>query len=390
VDVGLAYLEIALRLRRLVPDWVDSYVGPPDLSDAVDRDPPPAAGELGEKVEELRQRVQEEEALVDRRAWLLAQLQGIATALRWLSDPSVDYSRRFALSHGARLEAAPETRFEAAHALLDGALPGPGDLSTRFQAWEKTQLVTRDRLHEGLELLGREMRRRCHQMFELPEDERVTWEVVAGARWLGHAEYLGERHTRIQINADIPISSLRLLELVCHEAYPGHHTDHVCKDVSLIHGAGRAELSVFVYPSPQALLSEGLASYAVEALLGEEADEAAARCLAPAGIAYDTETGRVVRQADELLLPVRSNIALMLDGGMTSGAAREYARAWMLEDAKHIEQAIDHLEAGSWLPYESCYPVGLELCRSYASAGGQFADLLHRQLTPADLAADLG
>jgi hypothetical protein len=142
-----------------------------------------------------------------------------------------------------------------------------------------------------------------------------------------------------------------------------------------------------VYPSPQALLSEGLASYAVEALLGEEADEVAAECLGPVGIAHDSETARVVRRAEELLLPVRSNIAEMLFGGVTSNEAREYARAWLLDDAEQVNQAMDDLEARSWFPYESCYPVGLELCRSYATAGGKFHDLLHRQLTPTDLAS---
>jgi hypothetical protein len=388
VELGLAYLEIALRLRRLVPDWVDSYVGPPDLADAVGRGRAVAADELRGEVDALRERILYEEEVADRRAWLTAQLRAISTALLWLSGTGFDYSQLFAVCHGAHTEAAPDTQFQEAHALLDGALPGGGDVSARFQAWQETQLVPRDRLQQGLELLGKAMGRLCHEAFDLPDDEKVTWEVVAGAPWLGHAEYLGERHTLIRINADIPISSLRLLELVCHEAYPGHHAEHVCKDVSQIIGAGRAELGAYVYPSPQALLSEGLASYAVEALLGEEADEVAAECLGPVGIAHDSETACVVRRAEELLLPVRSNIAQMLYAGVRSDEAREYARAWLLDDAEQVNQAMDDLEARSWFPYESCYPVGLELCRSYATAGGKFHDLLHRQLTPADLASE--
>jgi hypothetical protein len=59
---------------------------------------------------------------------------------------------------------------------------------------------------------------------------------------------------------------------------------------------------------------------------------------------------------------------------------------WMLDEAEHIEQEVRNLEERSWLPYESCYPVGLELCRRYtAGRPDGFNDLLHQQLTPANL-----
>ena len=251
----------------------------------------------------------------------------------------------------------------------------------------ETQLVAPERLQAGLELLAAEMRRRCRERYALPEDEHVIWNLVSGGSWAGTADYLGQRATRVRINVDLPISSPRLLELVCHEAYPGHHTESVCKDASLIRPAGRDEFSVFVYPSPQAVMSEGLASHAIEALLGPDAERVAADCLQQAGIAYDHETAVAVREAETLLLSVRSNVALLLDRGTPSPIAREYARAWLLDDTGQIDKAITNLEARTWRPYESCYPVGLTLCRHYAATDQQrFCDLLHMQLTPRDIA----
>ncbi len=115
---------------------------------------------------------------------------------------------------------------------------------------------------------------------------------------------IGERYS---------ISSSLLLELATHEAYPGHHTEHACKDAELAVDRGYAELGVYVYPTPQSLLSEGIACYASEALLGDEAEEVAARWLRPLGIPFDVETSRAVREAALLLLAVRPNIAIMLD-----------------------------------------------------------------------------
>ena len=221
----------------------------------------------------------------------------------------------------------------------------------------------------------------ARELCDLPDGEQVTWELVSGEPWAGNATCPGQRQTLIEINADRPVSSSRLLELVCHEAYPGHHTEDVCKDAGVIQPAGREELSVYVYPTPQALISEGLASWASDALLGDDAEQLAADCLRPAGIPYDPETASVVRQAEVLLLSVSSNIALMLDGGATSLEANDYARAWLLDDLEQIAEAIKQLEGRSWRAYESCYPVGLALCRRYVGTDrGRFRNLLHRQL----------
>lgn len=387
MGLGTDYLELVLRLRKLVPAWVESYVGPPELADAVDAGEAVSVGELQDHVQALTERVRDEEQEPDRKAWLLAQLEGISAALRWLSGEPLRYAELFKRCHGASVGPVPDRQFDQAHALLDCALPGRGSVGARYRDWRGTQLVPRERLKEGLTLLAREMRRRCGGMFDLPADEDVIWDLVTGEPWAGQADYLGQGRTRIKINTDFPISSARLLELVCHEAYPGHHTESVCKDASLIQAAGREELSVYVYPTPQGLVSEGLACYALHALLGGEAEQVAADCLRSAGIPYDHETAAAVREAETLLLPVPSNVLLMLDAGSSSARAREYARAWLLDDADQIDQSITSLEARSWRPYESCYPVGRALCSQYVAAHpGGFHDLLHRQLTATDLA----
>jgi hypothetical protein len=386
VPLGTDYLRIVLRLRKLIPGWVESYAGPPELEEAVAAEKAVSVKGLRESVLELAGRVRDEESEPDRSRWLLAQLGAISTALGWLGGERLEYATLFECCHGGLVELVPDRQFAKAHALLDRALPGHGDVAVRYRAWRETQLVPRERLLAGLEVLGGEMRRRSRDTFYLPDQERVTWELVSGKPWAGNADYLGHRQTLIRINVDLPISSPRLLELVCHEAYPGHHTENVCKDASLIQPAGRQELLVYVYPSPQALISEGLASYALEALLGNHAEQLAADCLRAADIPYDYETAAVVREAEVLLLPVRSNIALMLDGETTSPQAHDYAQTWLLDDAKQIDEAITHLEARSWRPYESCYPVGLALCRQHvATHRTRFTALLHQQLTPADL-----
>jgi hypothetical protein len=95
----------------------------------------------------------------------------------------------------------------------------------------------------------------------------------------------------------------------------------------------------------------------------------------------------VVLAAMEELLPIRANIAILLDEDDASVEdARAYARQWMLESDAHVDRAVDALVKRPWRPYESCYPEGLKLCRAFAAREHDgFRRLLAEPLTPADL-----
>jgi hypothetical protein len=388
VDVGKRYLQLVLRLRRLVPELVESYVGPAELAAAVDAEPAPTVDVLREEAEELIARVGEAESDDhDRRGWLQAQLSAISTALAWLAGERFTYRELVERCHDAKVELAPDEKFEEAHRMLARALPGRGEVRERYQRWNQEQRIPREKVLPGLRALADELRCRTSDAFGLPAGEEVTFELVSGRHFAGNADYQGSLRTRIAINEDLPITGAVLLELVSHEAYPGHHTEHACKDARLADERGYAELGVYVYPTPQSLISEGIACHALEALLASAAEEVAARCLQPLGIPFDVETARAVREAGQLLLGVRPNIAIMLDEGeVPAEAIYAYARRWMLEDDRLVARSLESLKARAWRPYESCYPAGLDLCRRYTGGdAGRFRELLHRQLTPAQL-----
>lgn len=386
VDLGSRYLELVLRFRKLAPSLVEDFTGPGCVARAIDAERPRSPSELFELAQELRRLVREQEMDSDRRQWLSAQLAAISTALAWLGGKRFTYRELAARCHGVNAGPVPEDQFELAHGKLDRVLPGHGGVRERYQAWAATQLVPGGLLLAGMRALAGELRRRSDEMFDLPADEEVVFELVSDEPWAGSANYKGGLRTRIAINQDLPIGSFRLLELVSHEAYPGHHTEAACKDADLIIGRGHTELAVYVYPSPQALLSEGIACHALEVLLGEEAEEVAARCLRPLGISYDAEIAATIREAEQLLLGVRPNIAIMLDEEYVSREqARAYARRWMLQDDEQVDRAVASLEGRVWRPLESCYPAGLEFCRRFTSGDpARFRRLLHEQMTPAE------
>ena len=387
-EVETRYLELALRLRRLEPDLVECYTGPDSLADAVESEPPPTARALHQSAVALRGAVDEAVAEPGRRAWLAAQLDGLETALGHLGGERVPYRTLVRRCHGVDPKLVSDERFAAAHDLLADALPGAGDVRRRAQEWTDTQLVAPDLLLAGLTALADELQRRTRELIGLPPSERVTFELVHDRPWWGNADYLGDLHTRIRINADRRTASFRLLELVAHEAYPGHHTEHVCKDTDLIGRLGRIELGVYLYTTPQVVVAEGIAELGLEVLLGADADAVGAQCLRPLGIGYDVGTAAVVRRAEEMLLPLRANVAMLLDDGRSADEMRSYARRWMLEDDEFVDGFVESMISDRWPAYESCYAESLPLCRRFVGGDlDRFGRLLREQLTPGDLDA---
>ena len=102
MGLGTDYLEIVLRLRRLVPGWVEGYVRPSQLVDAVDAGEDVSVEHLRESVQGLAERVRGEETEPDRRRWLLARLRAIETALRWHGGERLGYAALFERCPGAR------------------------------------------------------------------------------------------------------------------------------------------------------------------------------------------------------------------------------------------------------------------------------------------------
>ena len=79
---------------------------------------------------------------------------------------------------------------------------------------------------------------RLKSVVDLPEGERSTLEPVSDEPWWAFNYYLGDLHSRVVLNTDVPTTGLDLIHLVTHEVYPGHHTEHALKEQHLVGGRG--------------------------------------------------------------------------------------------------------------------------------------------------------
>jgi hypothetical protein len=385
---GEQYLELALRFGRLQPDLIDSYCGPAELRAQVETEPPSSYERLAEEAAGLNAEIAAGEPDDARRGWLTAQLTGLETACRCFAGDEIPYAEQVRRCHQVEARLVPEEEFAAAHARLDDALPGDGPLNERFNTWRESQHVPRELIGPGLKTLAAELRERTAALVELPDGDHVDFVLVTDKPWQGFCDYLGDLRTRISINVDLPIPSADLFELVTHEVYPGHHTEHVCKE-PLIAEQGRSELAVFLFPTPHSVVAEGIATTAHEALFGEDADRFGAEILRPLGIPYDAETAAAVRATEDTLKSVGPNLVqLLAESRISRDEARPYARRWLLGPDKLVDKALEFYLDGPWPPYGISYAAGMALARGFfAGDAARFRRLLSEQLTPDDLAA---
>jgi hypothetical protein len=385
VDVVERYLLLGLRLGRHIDGFVDAYYGPPALREQADAEEPVAPFQLADEAAALAAALAFDDE--HRNTFLRAQLAGCETTARRLAGEPIGWAEEVARCYGVRPEPTPEETFAAGHEQLDAALAGKGDLGERYRRWLESQTVPPSALHAAVERFESEVRDRTAVLFGLPDGESVIFETVENEPWSGFNYYLGERRSRVVINTDLPIYTYALPEIVAHEMYPGHHTEHVWKEVLLVEERGYLEETAMLTGTPQSVVSEGIATMSLDVVLGDEIDEVSARIYRDVDVVYDAAGARAVRAFRDSLRGLTVNAAHLLnEEGKSADEVRKYVARWSLDPEERAAKSIEFLTHPTWRGYVSSYSSGYERCRAFVGDDpSRFRLLLTTQLTTSDL-----
>ena len=371
------YLLLGLRLGKHVDGLVDAYYGPEDLKEVVDEEPPVHAAELADDAVRLR------DSLPD--GWLRDQVHGCATYARVLAGEQISYSDEVEGCYGVRPELTPESVYEQAHAELDELLPGDGSLLERRNAWRERHLCAGHAAIPVLADLVALLRTPTETRVELPGGERVDLDPVTDEPWWAFNYYQGGFHSRVVLNTDVPTTGLDLLHLAAHEVYPGHHTEHAVKEQLL-----GVEERIQLVPTPQAVLSEGIAETGLEIVLDEASREEAHAIIRRHGLELvDPALSERIATAVEGLGTVSLNAALRIhEEGMAVDDAAEYIARWSLRPLAEARHSVDFVTDPTWRAYTITYTAGRDLCRAYAAGDpARFRTLLTEPVRIGDLLA---
>jgi hypothetical protein len=224
--------------------------------------------------------------------------------------------------------------------------------------------------------------------------------MVTNQPWSGYNWFLGNGKSRVEINTDLPIRASGLLDLIAHEAWPGHHTEHSLKEQQLYYGRGWGEYAIQLINTPECVISEGIATLA-ESFIFEEGEGARwmAEAVYPmAGLPIDPEREAGVSRASAALRAVGGNAALLLhDRGATEDEVVAYFMQYGLDDEKRARHRLSFIADPLWRAYIFCYHAGRDLLGAWLDQSVDAADrterirrLMLEPVTPGMIAERLG
>ena len=376
------YLLLGLRLGKHVDGLVDAYYGPLELKEQVDAEQTTPAALLAAEADVLLTAVPD--------GWLADQVRGCATYAHVLAGDDVSYSDEVEGCYGVRPARTSEDVYRAVHDELDELLPGDGTLYERRQAWRRRHLVDGDLAVPVLQELLPVLRERTSAVVELPAGEEPMLEPVTDEPWWAFNYYLGDLRSRVVLNVDVPTTGLDLVHLAGHEVYPGHHTEHAVKEQLLIRDQGKIEEGIQLVPTPQAVLSEGIAETGADLILDDAGKEAAYAILRRHGVELDDPAlAERISRVSESLRTVGLNAALMIhEDGVSVEEAEAYVERWSLLSPDQAKHSVGFVVDPTWRAYVITYSAGRDLCRAYVDGDpARFRTLLTEHVRIGDLVA---
>ncbi len=365
------YVKLVLALGVHDSGYVDAYHGPAEWKTAV------AAEKL--PLDEIRKRERAaraalaririagaEEMLRLRHAFLDQQLASMEVRLDLLDGRQVPFDTESRLLYGAVAPQVSDAEIDVIASELEHALPGAGSLSARLSAFRQEYVVSVERLPAVMKAAIAEARRRTREHIALPDSEGFTFELVSGNPWSAYNWFKGDFQSLIQVETTKPVYISRILDLACHEGYPGHHVANLLLEDRLQRGRGWIEFSVYPLYSPLSLIAEGSGNYAIDVVF-PPADKAKfeREVLYPlAGIdpSKADALDRITRALKKSRRAENEISRRLIDGKITTAQAQ----ALLIKLGKAPVEAIASVRfTQHYRSYVVNYSVGEDLVRAY-------------------------
>jgi len=392
--IAQAHIRLALAIGQHIPGYIDAYYGPAEWQQQAQADGARPIAELVREATALAAAIAENAEMdPQRRDFITGEVRAMQTSLRILGGEKLTLAEETKAIYDITPKWIDEAVFEEAHRALDELLP-PGDsLAERRRIRKEAAKVPVERDSPLLDEIVAELRRRTCARFPLPPDESFELQIVDDKPWSAYNWYLGDFRSRIDINIDSPITITRLVGLMAHEGYPGHHTELATKESRLVREKNWVEHSVAVLNSPACVVAEGIATRALSTLMSDEelaawnTDELYPR----AGLDHlDARREQAIANAGQKLMSVPGNAAFLLfEQNVDEEKIIAYIQRYGLGSEKDARGVINFLKYAR--SYVFTYSYGGELLDALFAAQNDrdhwFTRLLTEPVTPGQIRA---
>jgi hypothetical protein len=391
---------LAFRLHRIVQTsydspFVEAYYGPPAWRQQAEAEPPQKPAELARQAVALAEALPTQGFAPNRARYLGKHVTAMEKLCRKIGGERLSLAQQARDCLDVQPTWTPEAQFEEAHRLYAAILPGSGDLGERREDYRGVLAFPKEDSARLVDLIARafaEARQRTYALLDLPAEETIEVQLAPEQGHEGAARYQGSYRTRIEMNLAASGGQLpRLFDhKVCHEGYPGHHTEYALKEQHLVRERGYSEQTIILTLCPQCVMTEGIAMLAHELIFapGEAEEWLVERVYRP--LKQDVEAAALLglRQASELLNPIWDNAALLLDEGQPEPDVATYLASYMLVTEERAMGMIAALRHPLWGIYNLTYAGGKKLLRPWLQGPDRqatFRRFLTEQLLPSQL-----
>lgn len=389
---GKEYLLLALRMGKLIEGFVDAYYGPPELSDLVDNEKPFSPNTLLESCKNLQNQLDEQNFIEDRIKFLRKTLGAIETSLSVILGKEIPFLEKIFKIYDIKPELFDDSEFYKLHAELDSIFKGSGALSDRLNDFRVKHKLSINNLENIFKKVNKKIREKTYEAFPdlFPNEEEISIDFVNDKPWGAYNWYQGKFKSRIDINIDIPLDCIRVLRLLTHEAYPGHHTEHVLKEQKLYIEQKRFENSILLILAPESVISEGIGNTAADVLFSDYEKGSFILnelCHEPSNLDLDLIISYYRSQGK--MLKIFNNIAIHAhEDGWLDDELIKYALDFNLVPEEYIKQQLKFIRHPLWSSYVFNYVYGEILIKEKFGkrpSPQNFKKLLVNSILPSDL-----
>ena len=387
------FVRLALAIDEHQPGYIDSYFGPREWAEEAKQNGKLPLSDLARRVDDLAAALNQlDDVEAQRKDFLVHQVSAMQMSLRLLAGERVSLAEEVEGLYDVQPTWKAESIFLEAQRQLDQILPKGDSLKERMEAWDKSLEIPVEKVKELFPFIVNRLRELTRAKFDLPEEESFNVEFVSNQPWRAYNWYLGGYKSRIEVNTDLPTHVNWLAGLMAHEGYPGHHTELSTKELKLIRQRNFQEHALVLINSPSCVISEGIATTALETILSDDELESWYReeILPRAGMSHiDVARVREVSEATRKRSGLGGNAAFMLhDQNKSTDEIRAYLQQYGLASEKDAEQSINFISNPIYRSYIFTYHVGKELLDELFASKDRdtyFRRILEEPVTPSQI-----
>ncbi len=387
-----SYIVLGLRINHHINGYVEHFYGPLELKEIIDAEGKVPTRNLLDDCTNLLGLIKDQGFNEKRQAFLEKTLHAVYTLLRKLNGENIPYLELVENLYDFKPKLYEDKFFYDLSSKAEYFYQGKGSLATRIKNYARRRTIpvknVKNQFLKALDIA----RKQTNKIFPevLPDYERIKVVEVKDQTWPFYCWYLGNYQSRIEVNISRNHYWTQLLDIACHEGYPGHHMERLIKEQLLYHDKGYFESSILQIYTPEMVISEGIGTLAERVIFDRtESSEILLDFFLP-NLKKEDSLEVLVAQSEirEGFKRFEGNLAyLKYVNELSDDKLIKYARSFEVIPDEGIEAMMAFISDEIWAPYILVYQGERLITDSLGNKPSprNFLKLLSEQTLPSDL-----